>query len=69
MNNPLGKLLRQVHEDEQGAVSLETILIVGAIALPILIFLIRYGWPKVKEIFNQGIDDLQQGSQEAAQTP
>ena len=34
-------LLRRVHEDEEGAVSLETILIIGAIALPILIFLKR----------------------------
>jgi hypothetical protein len=52
-------LLRQIHEDEQGAVSLETILIVGAIALPILIFLIKVGWPRIKSYFNQGLDDLE----------
>lgn len=69
MKNPLGKLLKRVHDDQQGAVSLETILIVGAIALPILIFLIRYGWPKVKEIFNQGLEDLEEGAKEASQTP
>jgi Flp pilus assembly pilin Flp len=56
----LRSLLRQIHEDEQGAVSLETILIVGAIALPILIFLIKVGWPRVKQYFNQGLDDLEQ---------
>lgn len=55
----LRKLLRQIHEDEQGAVSLETILIVGAIALPILIFLIKVGWPRVKGYFNQGLDDME----------
>lgn len=55
----LRSLLKQVHEDEQGAVSLETILIVGAIALPILIFLIRVGWPRIKDYFNQGLDDLE----------
>lgn len=55
----LRKLLRQIHEDEQGAVSLETILIVGAIALPILIFLIKVGWPRIKQYFNQGLDDLE----------
>ena len=59
-NRPtLRSLLRRVHEDEQGAVSLETILIVGAIALPILIFLIKVGWPRVKQYFNEGLDDLE----------
>ena len=52
-------LLRKVHEDEEGAVSLETILIIGAIALPILIFLIKVGWPRVKGYFNQGLTDLE----------
>ena len=33
-------LLSRVHRDERGAVSLETILIVAAIALPILIFIL-----------------------------
>jgi Flp pilus assembly pilin Flp len=55
----LGDLLRRVHRDERGAVSLETILIVGAIALPILIFLIKVGWPRVKDYFNQGLQDLE----------
>lgn len=55
----LGNLLRRVHHDERGAVSLETILIVGAIALPILIFLIKVGWPRVKAYFNQGLEDLE----------
>jgi hypothetical protein len=60
MQSPsLRRLLKQIHEDEQGAVSLETILIVGAIALPILIFLIKVGWPRVKQYFNQGLDDLE----------
>ena len=63
----LRNLLRKVHEDEQGAVSLETILIIGAIALPILIFLIKVGWPRIKEYFNTGLDTLEEGSQEAVQ--
>ncbi len=58
-------LFRRIHEDEQGALSLETILIIGAIALPILIFLIKVGWPKVKEYFNQGVEDLQTGADQA----
>jgi len=51
-------LLRRVHENEEGAVSLETILIVGAIALPILIFLITVAWPRIRDYFNQGLSDL-----------
>lgn len=63
----LRNLLRRVHEDEEGAVSLETILIIGAIALPILIFLIKFGWPKIKAYFERGLEDLEEGS-DAAQT-
>ena len=59
------RLLRRVHNDEQGAVSLETILIIGAIALPILIFLIKVGWPRIKGYFNQGLQDLE-GERDAA---
>lgn len=58
-------LLRKVHNDEQGAVSLETILIIGAIAIPILIFLIRFGWPRIRDFFLQGLQDLEQGASDA----
>jgi hypothetical protein len=58
----LKNLLRKVHESEAGSVSLETILIVGAIALPILIFLIKVGWPTIKEYFTSGVKDLQAGA-------
>jgi Flp pilus assembly pilin Flp len=61
----LRNLLKRVHQDERGAVSLETILIIGAIALPILIFLIKVGWPRVRDYFNQGMDDLEEGSENA----
>lgn len=63
----LGDLLRKIHEDEDGAVSLETILIIGAIALPILIFLIKYGWPRIRAYFEQGLQDLEEGAQQAAE--
>jgi hypothetical protein len=58
----LWSLLRKVHQNENGAVSLETILIIGAIALPILIFIIKIGWPKIKEYFNKGLTDLEAGA-------
>ncbi|MGZ0170699.1 MAG: hypothetical protein ACKVHE_14170 [Planctomycetales bacterium] len=59
-------LLRKVHRDERGAVSLETILIIGAIAIPILIFLIKFAWPRIRDYFNQGLDELEEGSSDAA---
>ena len=61
------QLLRRVHRDDEGGVSLETILIIGAIALPILIFLIVVAWPRVKEFFTQGMTDLEQGATDARQ--
>lgn len=59
-------LLKRIHNDERGAVSLETILIIGAIAIPILIFLIKFGWPRIKDYFNKGMDELQEGGDNAA---
>lgn len=61
----LWSVLRRVHHDEEGALSLETILIIGAIALPILIFLIKVGWPRIKEYFETGISDLEEGADAA----
>ncbi len=61
----LWSLLKKIHEDEDGSVSLETILIVGAIALPILIFLIVVAWPRIKNYFNQGLQNLESGSEQA----
>jgi Flp pilus assembly pilin Flp len=60
-------LLRKVHSDERGAVSIETILIIGAIAIPILIFVIKVGWPRIKAYFNKGMDDLETGAGAATQ--
>ena len=64
---PMARLLSRIHRDERGGVSIETILILAAIALPILIFLIKVGWPTIKCFFNQGMTDLQTGSQAATQ--
>lgn len=47
----LGSLLRRVHENEEGTVSLETVLVVCAIALPVLIFLYKFVWPKLQDWF------------------
>lgn len=61
------KLLGEIHRDERGAVSLETILIIGAIALPVLIFLIKVGWPRIKGTFIQGLDVLDSETSAAQQ--
>jgi Flp pilus assembly pilin Flp len=56
---PSPSLLSRVHRDQRGAVSLETILIIAAIAIPILIFLLKFGWPKIRDYFNQGLENLE----------
>ena len=63
----LARLLAKIHRDERGGVSIETVLIIAAIALPILIFLIRVGWPRLKSFFNTGMQDLETGSTNAQQ--
>ena len=63
----LPRLLARIHRDQRGGVSVETILILAAIALPILIFLIKVGWPSVKAFFNRGLRDLEAESTNAQQ--
>ena len=60
------KLFQQIHSDERGGVSIETILIIAAIALPILIFIIKFGWPRIRKFFNEGMDELEGGALDAA---
>ena len=48
------RVLRRLHADERGAVTLETVLIIGAVALPILIFVLKFGWPRVRNYFMTG---------------
>ena len=62
----LWSLLKRVHSDNKGGVSIETILIIAAIAIPILIFIIKFGWPRIKTWFNQGMEELEGGMDEAA---
>lgn len=66
-NSSLLKLLKKIHEDEDGSISLETILIIGAIALPILIFLLVKAWPTIKSYFNTNLDELTSAGPTATQ--
>lgn len=54
-------LARRVHRDQKGSVSIETILIIAAVALPVLIFILKFGWPKIQSFFNKGMTDLEGG--------
>jgi Flp pilus assembly pilin Flp len=56
------KLLNKIHGDEKGGVSIETVLIIAAIALPILIFIIKFGWPKIKKWFMGELNELEGGA-------
>jgi hypothetical protein len=58
--------LRRIHRNERGAVSLETILIIGAIALPILIFLLKHAWPNIRAYFEYSQDRLENSANDAA---
>lgn len=62
MREKLKDLMNRIHSDEKGGVSLETILIIAAIALPILIFLITIAWPSIQSFFDQGMQELREGS-------
>jgi len=55
----LFRCFKSLHRNERGAVSLETILIIGAIAIPILIFLVKIGWPMVKDQFTNNTQLLE----------
>jgi Flp pilus assembly pilin Flp len=50
--------LAGVHADEQGAVSIETVLIIAAIALPILIFLYIQIRPRLQNYLNKNLEEL-----------
>jgi len=60
------RLLKQIHEDEAGAVSIETVLIIAAIALPILIFVLTVVWPRIQTFYEDGMDTLEGESTDAA---
>lgn len=53
------QLVRELHQDRRGAVSLEVILIIGAIVLPILTYILKFGWPTIRDYFNNGIEVLE----------
>ncbi|MBO11349.1 MAG: hypothetical protein CMJ68_11390 [Planctomycetaceae bacterium] len=61
----IGRVLRRLHRDERGALTLETVLIIAAIALPVLIVIVKYGWPAIRNYFDRGLESLEQSTDEA----
>ena len=59
-----GGLIKRLHRDERGALTLETVLIIAAIALPVLIVIIKYGWPAIRSYFDRGLQSLEQNTDE-----
>ena len=57
-NSSWYRLWQRIHSEERGAVSIETILIIAAIALPVLVFILKFGWPRIRNFFNKGMEDL-----------
>ncbi len=62
MHSPFVRRSRKFQPGKRGALSIETILILGAIAVPILIFILKVGWPKIQKYFNESTDNLIQES-------
>ena len=42
----------------RAAVSLETILVLAVIAIPVLVFVIKFSWPAIKGYFVQGAGEV-----------
>lgn len=63
----LKNLFKRLHRDERGVVSLETVLIIAAIALPVLIIIIKFGWPRIKSYFDEGMNNLENETDDAIQ--
>jgi Flp pilus assembly pilin Flp len=61
----IDRVLRRLHRDERGALTLETVLIIAAIALPVLIVIVKYGWPAIRNYFDRGLESLEQSTEEA----
>lgn len=54
-----GRSMKRIrHKLRRAAISLEMILILGVIALPVLVFLVKFGWPSIKGYFVRGASEV-----------
>jgi len=63
------KVLREVHRNERGTVSIETILIIGAIAVPVALFLYKYWNSNISPWFTNAVKDLEDTSTNTGAPP
>jgi Flp pilus assembly pilin Flp len=68
LKNRLGQLAKQLHRDESGAMSVEKILILAVISVPILIVLYIFGG-KLKKWFSGQDQSLESEMSNQGQTP
>jgi len=52
------RLVKQIHEEERGAISIETILVIAVIALPVLAFILKVAWPRIQAYWDKGATDV-----------
>jgi len=55
---PGDRVATLLHNSIEFVVTFLATLRVGAIALPILIFLLKFGWPRIRNFFDDGMKDL-----------
>jgi hypothetical protein len=48
--------VKEVHADQKGAVTIETVLIIAVIALPILLFFSQVVWPRLRPKLEELLD-------------
>jgi Flp pilus assembly pilin Flp len=63
MRNEIVKKLRSLHRDERGADMVEYILIVAAVALPLLAFIIFF-WKQIREWVTDLWTDVKEEAEE-----
>ena len=68
MRKKIIEKLRALHRDEQGADMVEYILIVAAVALPLLAVIIWF-WKDIKDWAVSLWEDAKESAEEGAQTP
>jgi len=64
----VAKVLRKLHRDERGADMVEYILIIAAVALPLLGVIIWF-WGDIKTWVQGGYQDVRDSAEDAGQTP
>lgn len=52
------ELFKRLHRDERGSLSIESILIIAAISVPVILFVYKIGWPAIRDMFEKGMTGI-----------